>query len=75
MNQTVTTPSPKAVEKRAKTALVLAKKLDAAASAMHGFIQGCVDCGERHPEADDQRRTLAVSMREYSGYLDSVYRK
>jgi hypothetical protein len=75
MSQATTTPNPAAIEKRAKAALVLAKKLDAATNAMHGFIKGCVACGERHPEADDQRRTLAVSMREYSGYLESVYRK
>ncbi|WP_041388946.1 hypothetical protein [Polaromonas sp. JS666] len=61
--------------KRAKVALILAKKLDAAADAMDMFVYAGIDCGQPYPEADDQRRTLAAAMREYSGYLESVFPK
>jgi hypothetical protein len=62
-------------EKRAKAALLLAKKLDAARTAMTDFTNACVLSGERYPNADDTRRTLASLMGEYAGYLERVYQK
>lgn len=61
--------------KRTKAALILAKKLDAAAEAMDRFVHADIDCGHRYPEADDQRRTMPTAMREYAGYLESVFQK
>jgi hypothetical protein len=61
--------------KRAKVALHLAKKLDAASAAMDNFRYACIDCGEHWPAADDTRITLSGKMTEYSGWLESVYRK
>lgn len=66
--------NPKNELKRAKAAMVLAKKLEAAADAMRQFVHACVDCGENYPYADDQRMTLQAAMREYAGYLETVYR-
>lgn len=63
------------VERKAKTALALVAKLEAASAAMNAFIRAGVDCGEPFPYADDQRRTLGGTMLEYSAYLRSVYDK
>lgn len=65
--------NPKAELKRAKAAMVLAKKLDAAVEAMTKYRHACIDCEGRHPYADDTRVTLTGAMVEYSGWLDSVY--
>lgn len=61
--------------KRAKVALVLAKKLEAACAAMQTFRYACIDCGENYPYADDTRITLPAAMQEYSSYLDDRYKK
>lgn len=67
----------RAEAKRKQTALVCAKKLESAADALHDFLMACIECndGSRDRGADDGRRTLQESMREYSGYLDSVFNK
>lgn len=67
--------NPKAELKRAKVALVLAKKLEAACVAMQTYRYACIDCGEPYPYADDTRRTLPAAMEEYSGYLESRFKK
>ena len=66
--------NPRTELKRAKAALKLAKKLDAANEAMRQYIFACCDCGERYPYQDDSRMLLQVSMSEHSCWLDSVYR-
>jgi hypothetical protein len=67
--------TPKNELKRAKAALQLAKKLNAAHEATRQYIFACCDCGERYPYADDSRMLLQKNMAEYSGWLDSVYSK
>lgn len=67
--------TPKTEAKRAKSALVLAKKLDGACKAMKNFMEACVADGDPYPEVDDTRRTLSLSMTEYSGYLERVYKE
>jgi hypothetical protein len=67
--------TPKQELKRAKAALKLAQKLNAANEATRQFIFACCDCGERYPYPDDSRMLLQKSMTEYSGWLESVYRK
>lgn len=67
----MTTPRTRA--KRVKTALLLAKRLESAADAMHKFTLACVDDGDNYPYADDQRVTMHKAMLEYSGYLEGVY--
>ena len=67
--------TPKTELKRAKAALKLAQKLNAAHEAVRQYIFACCDCGERYPYADDSRMLLQKSMSEYSGWLESVYRK
>jgi hypothetical protein len=65
--------TPTTQAKRTKTALVLARRLELAANAMGKFIHACVDDGDRHPYADDQRVTMQKAMLEYSGWLESVH--
>jgi murein endopeptidase len=60
--------------KRAKAAMALSKKLEAATKAMGVFVNACVTCGDPYPNADDTRVTLRSSMNEYSGWLESVYK-
>lgn len=62
---------------RKKTAVACAKKLEAAADALHAFVMACNECddGSRDRGVDDGRRTLQGSMREYSHYLDSAFNK
>ena len=60
-------------KKQQKTALVLAKKLEAAADAMGEFSMACLECNEPVRRADDTRITLQQNIREYSGYLMSVF--
>jgi hypothetical protein len=67
--------NPRAELKRAKVALVLAKKLEAASAAMQTFRYACIDCGENYPYADDTRITLPAAMEEYAGYLEDRYKK
>jgi hypothetical protein len=62
-------------ERKAKAALILAAKLDAAGKAMNAFIRAGEECGERAPYADDQRITMSRTMFEYSAYLLSVFDK
>lgn len=65
---------PKNESKRAKSAMVLAKKLESTADAMRQFVHACVDCGEPYPYVDDQRMTMQAAMREYAAYLDAAYK-
>lgn len=65
--------NPKAELKRAKAAVMLSKRLDAAVKAMTSYQHACLDCGEPRPYADDSRVTLTANMIEFSGWLDSVY--
>jgi hypothetical protein len=67
--------NPNAELKRAKAALVLAKKLEAACVAMQTFRYACIDCGEPWPYADDTRITLPLAIEEYSGYLEGRFKK
>ena len=60
-------------KKQQRTALALSKKLEAATDAMADFSMACFDCNEPIRGADDTRVTLPQRMREYSGYLRSVY--
>jgi len=62
---------------RKKAALVCAKKLEVAADALHDFLMASDECndGGHDRGADDSRRLLQSSMREYSNYLDSVFNK
>ena len=62
---------------RKKAALVCAKKLEAAADALNDFLKACHECNDagRDRGADDSRRILQASMREYAGHLDSVFNK
>lgn len=60
--------------KRAKAAMVLSKKLEAATKAMGLFVNACVACGDPYPNADDTRVTLRGSMNEYSGWLERAYK-
>lgn len=66
--------NPKNELKRAKAAMVLARKLEAAADAMRQFVHACVDCGENYPYANDQRIRMQEDLREYSDYLEKAYR-
>lgn len=62
---------------RKKAALICAKKLQAAADALSDFGMACLECNDASSprRADDGRTLLAASMREYAGYLESVYDK
>ena len=65
----------KAEAARKKAALAAAKKLQEAADALSGFALACIYCADSSAprRADDSRTLLAQNMREYAGYLESVY--
>lgn len=67
----------KAEAARKKAALACANKLEAAADSLNEFLRACAECSDASFDrgADDSRRLLQASMREYSGYLDSVFNK
>lgn len=69
--------SVKVVAARRKSAIDCAKKLQAAADALDAFALACLDCDDASSprRADDGRTTLSRNMREYSGWLDSVFNK
>jgi len=60
---------------RRKAGLACAKKLDAAAEALHEFVMACLECNDASsPRGEDDGRTLLQrSIREYAGYLESVF--
>lgn len=60
---------------RKKAAQECAKKLSAAAEALHKFSQACFDCndGSAVRRADVSRTILATNIREYAGWLESRY--
>lgn len=62
---------------RKKAALACAKKLEAAADALHEFSMACLECNDASsPRRDDDGRTLLQrNMREYSSYLEGVFGK
>lgn len=62
---------------RKKAALACAKKLEAAADALHELVMACIDCndGSRCRGDDDGRVVLQRNIREYAGWLESVYGK
>lgn len=62
---------------RGKAGLACAKKLEAAADALHEFVMACLECNDasRPRGEDDGRAVLQRSLREYSAYLKSVYAK
>jgi hypothetical protein len=62
---------------RRKAALKAAEKLHASADAVAEFALACLDCndGSGPKRADDGRTVLSSSMREYAGWLESVYGK
>ena len=67
----------KAEAARKKAAMACAKKLEAAADALHELVMACIDCddGSTARRADDGRLLLQRDIREYAGWLDSVYGK
>lgn len=67
----------KAEAARKKAALACAKKLDAACDALHELVMACLECNDASTarRSDDGRLLLQQSMREYSGWLESVYGK
>lgn len=62
---------------RKKAAQVCAKKLEAAAEALHDFVMACNECddGSRSRGDDDGRAILQRNMREYAAWLDSVFNR
>jgi hypothetical protein len=62
---------------RRKAALRAAEKLQAAADAVAEFALACLECndGSGPKRADDGRTVLSAGMREYAGWLESVYGK
>lgn len=62
---------------RKKAALVCSKSLHAAADALGAFSLACIECNDASSplRADDSRTLLAENMREYAGWLESVYEK
>lgn len=67
----------KAEVARKKAAQACSKKLEAAADSLCEFMFACTECGDgsRDRGADDSRRLLQASMREYATYLDQAYNK
>lgn len=67
----------KAEAARKKAALACAKKLEAAAEALHELVMACMECedGSTVRRADDGRLLLQRDIREYAGWLESVYGK
>lgn len=65
----------KAEAARKKAAMACAKKLEAAADALHELVMACMDCndGSRLRGDDDGRVLLQRNMREFAGWLESVY--
>ena len=62
---------------RRKAALRAAEKLHAAADSVAEFALSCLECndGSGPKRADDGRTILSAGMREYAGWLESVYGK
>lgn len=61
---------------RRKAALRAAEKLQAAADAVAEFSMACLECNDGSVRgADDSRVILSTSMREYAGWLESVFGK
>jgi len=62
---------------RRKAALRAAEKLHATADAVAEFALACLECndGSGPKRADDGRTILSAGMREYAGWLESVYGK
>lgn len=65
----------KAEAARRKAAVECAKKLVAAIDALHAYSRSCREIGDGSEVrgASDGRILLAQNMREYAGWLDSVY--
>jgi hypothetical protein len=62
---------------RRKAALKAAEKLHASADAVAEFALACLECndGSGPKRADDGRNILQAHMREFGGWLESVYGK
>ena len=61
---------------RRKAALRAAEKLQAAADAVAEFSMACLECNDGSVRgSDDSRVILSTSMREYAGWLESVFGK
>ena len=62
---------------RKKAALACAKKLEAAADSLHELVMACMECndGSGSRGEDDGRAVLQRNLREFSGWLESVYGK
>ena len=65
----------KAQATKRRAALVLAKKLYAAADATNAFLSACLDAGEPGRGLDDGRVLLIRNMTEYASYLECVHNK
>lgn len=67
----------KAEANRKKKALACAKALEAATSSLSAFLIACNECNDASGSRglDDGRLLLMRSMKEYEGYLTSVYDK
>jgi hypothetical protein len=61
---------------RRKAAIKAAEKLQAAADAVAEFSMACFECNDasRPMGADDGRNMLSANMREFAGWLESVYK-
>lgn len=61
---------------RRKAAMKASEKLFAAADAVGEFSMACIECNDASTPkgADDGRYTLSVNMREFAGWLQSVYK-
>lgn len=60
---------------RQKAGQVCAKRLHEAADALGKYSLACLDCDDASApnRADDGRTLLASRMREFAGWLESVY--
>jgi hypothetical protein len=60
---------------RRKAGQKCAQRLHAAADALGEFAMACLECNDASAprRADDGRTLLASHMREYAGWLESVY--
>jgi len=67
------------LKRRARVALVCAKKLDAAAQALSSFLLACNQCRDGSEslrlqgKGIDSRETMIRDLKEYSGWLESRY--
>jgi hypothetical protein len=69
--------NPRAEAARRNTAIVCAKRLNAAADALAAHAMACSECNDASSPrgADDSRAILATNMREYASWLEDAYKE